>query len=1363
VTGQENVPTGATQLALLMCDLVESTRIVQQIGDEKAARLFAHHDRLARDLLARYGGKEIDKTDGFLLVFTETADAVRFAMAYHLGLEELSREARTRIAARTGIHVGAVFIRENPPEDVRRGAKPLEIEGLAKPLTARLMSLAGPGQTLLSREAFDEARNDPALGRFEHHPVSWLACGPYRLKGIDGEIEVFEVGIEGHAPLRPPGPSEKSRPLGSGDAILGWRPAAGQVVPNREAWHLQRKLGEGGFGEVWLALDPSTGATRVFKFCFDAGRLRALRREVALFRILRDALGRREDIARILDWHLKEPPFFLEMEYTQGGDLAAWLESMGGAQAVPRKLRLEIAAGIAEALAAAHSVGVLHKDVKPSNVLVFEDAQGTPRVRLTDFGVGALADPARLEELHLTGLGVTDLSSGSSDTAGSLVYMAPELFEGASPSSRTDVYSLGVLTYQLAAGNLRRPMAPGWEAGVEDEILREDISSMVSGDPAARPGDATEASGRLRNLEARREQREKETAAQEAARKAAKELARAHRRRRFLAMASGLLLIFTISVGWQAWRAAREAKRAERSAASAREVSQFLVDLFKIADPTSGKGTTVTARELLDQGARELEQRLGGQPLTRARMEDTLGQVYLRLGLLQRAERLLGAAAATRAQALGQDAPEYLESRRHLAELWTRQGRYAEAGATLHELLRAEEVARPPDHEALRQTLAALIQLSTAQGNFDAVHDLDRRLHKLEAAAPVRGSSKEVNESIQPRPQRSRSPLELVAAIPFPGDATWATALDPDRNVLLVASPESLSRVDMNGITPPEPISLAPGEMPAGALADGRLLLRTPRGLIFRSYDFTARERKDVPTGIVAGTSDLVSVSTDGATIAVVSRGRASVYRTGPGKAHLLSSFQIPPLRSAKLMKVAFRHMVAIVEESDGIALMSWDVRNGTTLFRRSKTWHGRALCLALDETSGSIAVGGWFDEVLLYHLKDGSPAEQLSLPGATYGLGFWPDYPSLAIAKVGRVAIWRRGQGVVAVHDDPAGRFFLAGRGPAGILIADRRTFRLLELRYHSLRLKRSLPVASHAIWAVVGTPDERRVFAASEDGSIPAYDLDRDKLRTIRAHSQGVTALLARDGYLASASDDRTVAVFDARTLEELHRARGHEHLVNALDLDPSGSLWSSSSDHTLRSWSWPDLRPRLTVPLGASAAGLWMRKDRGLGIVGAWGGSWMALRFEAGKWKVKRRYPWGSHGLYRIVELPGARLLALQGTQPPRLAFLDPGAMSMAELPLPPGMQEWIERYTDRELVVFGDDMLGLLHVERAGKEIRVVERWGVPDRAGVLGGGTVLPGRRLIVAGTARGRLLFVSLNALQSLPASPGRVLELHEP
>ncbi|MFZ1222728.1 MAG: adenylate/guanylate cyclase domain-containing protein, partial [Dokdonella sp.] len=148
--GQTQSGASSVLRSLVLCDLVDSTALVERLGDREAAELIRKHDRLARTLADRHGGQEIDKTDGFLMMFERPLSAVAFALDYQRGLRQLNAAEKTSLAARVGIHVGEVVIWDNSSEDIAKGAKPVEVEGLVKPVTSRLMNLALPGQILLS-------------------------------------------------------------------------------------------------------------------------------------------------------------------------------------------------------------------------------------------------------------------------------------------------------------------------------------------------------------------------------------------------------------------------------------------------------------------------------------------------------------------------------------------------------------------------------------------------------------------------------------------------------------------------------------------------------------------------------------------------------------------------------------------------------------------------------------------------------------------------------------------------------------------------------------------------------------------------------------------------------------------------------------------------------------------------------------------------------------------------------------------------------------------------------------------------------------------------------------------------------------
>ncbi len=207
---------------LLLTDLVDSTSLVERIGDTAAAELFRAHDRMVLELQQRWRGRLIDRSDGLLLIFERPIDGLGFALDYVRGLRDLGREHNQPLQARAGLHVGEVLVWENSTDAIRVGAKSLEVEGLAKPLAGRLMGLARPGQILLSATAEPLAhRAARELGE-RGELLVWKSYGRWRFKGVPEAQEVYEVGEPGLAPLRMPSHTPKAWR----DLPLWRRPAA---------------------------------------------------------------------------------------------------------------------------------------------------------------------------------------------------------------------------------------------------------------------------------------------------------------------------------------------------------------------------------------------------------------------------------------------------------------------------------------------------------------------------------------------------------------------------------------------------------------------------------------------------------------------------------------------------------------------------------------------------------------------------------------------------------------------------------------------------------------------------------------------------------------------------------------------------------------------------------------------------------------------------------------------------------------------------------------------------------------------------------------------------------------------------------
>ena len=534
---QPEIPSQS--MVVLFTDLVDSTSWKSLIGDSHYANFVLQpHNELFGRLLAEFPGAALRNFmgDGFLAKFSKPSDAVKFALRYQYALEtwpwnDVVRNAGRPVRTRIGIHQGEAI------EYFDKATNQLQLSGQAVDLGGRIMGLADGAQILMTRAAFDDARQyvrEFPIATDPSHNLEWLAHGPYRFKGKDDDpLEVFEVGVVGFAPLKPPADSEKAKRAVSQEdiATLGWRPSVGATIPSREDFLLEKQLGEGGFGEVWLARQKQTKTERVFKFCFDPDRLRSFQRELAIFRLLQTELGHRDDIVSLHAVRTDQPPYYLESDHVPSGNLAQWAEGQGGIGRVPLMTRLRLLAESARAVAEAHRLGVIHKDLKPSNILIALDRQGIPHPRVIDFGIGVVTDRSLLERHGITARGFTQdlLLGNNSSRTGTRLYAAPETLTGtrspqgsdhiprdeipnvtqqphseptqsnstdsaAQPATHHaerdghghaattagDVYALGVMLYQLVVGDLDRPLGTGWQ-----EEVSQEIGSAPQGDSAS--------------------------------------------------------------------------------------------------------------------------------------------------------------------------------------------------------------------------------------------------------------------------------------------------------------------------------------------------------------------------------------------------------------------------------------------------------------------------------------------------------------------------------------------------------------------------------------------------------------------------------------------------------------------------------------------------------------------------------------------------------------------------------------------------------------------------------------------------------------------------------------------------------------
>jgi eukaryotic-like serine/threonine-protein kinase len=496
-------------------------------------------------------------------------------------------------------------------------------------------------------------------------------------------------------------------------------------------YRILRLLGEGGMGAVYEAeqdFPHRTVALKVIRAGFASGEM--LRR----FENETQALGRLQHsgIAQIYDAGTAETPFgrqpYIAMELVHGQSLLAYCEAHN--LTVPQ--RLELMAKICDAVQHAHQRGLIHRDLKPANILVGEDGQP----KILDFGVVRLTD-SDAQATRQTNLG---------DIIGTLAYMSPEQVSGNSDEidTRSDVYALGVILYEVLAG--KAPYAIGRQIHEAVRTIREEEPTVLSAVKRTFRGDIETIAGKA--LEKDKSRRYGSAAEMGAdirrhlidepivARPPSTTYQIQKFARRNKALVTGVAAVFVVLVAGvvvstrEAVLARRAQKQAQQQTAIAQAVNDFLQnDLLGQASAynQAKPDPNITVRKVLDRAAQNVQGKFRTQPAVEGAIRDTIGRTYTDLGLYPEARRQLEQALRLEQSIKGAQSPVAIQTALNLEDAEESAGSYAEAEAHGRLALETSRRALGTDNSTTIQAMNRLTSVLDDEGKYPEAEPLARQ------------------------------------------------------------------------------------------------------------------------------------------------------------------------------------------------------------------------------------------------------------------------------------------------------------------------------------------------------------------------------------------------------------------------------------------------------------------------------------------------------------------------------------------------------------------------------------------------------------------------------------------------------------
>lgn len=577
---------------------------------------------------------------------------------------------------------------------------------------------------------------------------------------------------------------------------------------------------------------------------------------------------------------------------------------------------------------------------------------------------------------------------------------------------------------------------------------------------------------------------------------------------------------------------------------------------------------------------------------------------------------------------------------------------------------------------------------------------------------------------------------------------------------IVLSAPGAFYLLPADGALAASRVPLGEGEVAAARLAGGRLVLVRSGRVVSRDPAKPGEtDLGPLPARAPGAMEGRLLVSRSGRFLLLRTEAALEIWERAEPAWTLRLGVDVPFLEG-EVVELSERFVALAQGRATNVRM--WSLPDGASVLDTPFP-ERQVFALGIDDARGQLAVGGPFDSVAVFAASGTAPARRIPRRGWTHGLAWVGDVPTLLASGQAGLAAFRL--------DVPAGNE-LADSSPAGALLFDSdfllalvpRRHRLAIVRYSGFAPSARVVAGGKPLWAVEHDADGKTVFAGGRDGHLWVLDTTALSVTSQDVHTDGIPSLAREGDLLASSSDDKTVAVWQLPGPKLLLRSKAHDFLVNDVAVGGSGGareLVTSSSDGTVKRWTWPGLEPIESIDVAALLGGpvsfhaVHVPDGSARILAGTWDSRLLDLTRLPDRWNV-RAFPVRSRAVYRFAALPRLGLVLAVGILPGSLHLFDLFSSTLHEVDAAGLDAMWAVRVPGRdEVVVVGLDgvsryAFSAVSPDAPGRRVVTYRAWSRRLTGAGLQTATLLPDGT-IWSGTLKGELVRTSLSDLDGEP------------